>query len=53
MTEICQVQGDIPYLSQRKQNFMKHLKTFHYFYDLPLLKILLLIHTILRLLIIH
>ena len=48
MTEICQAHGDIPYLSQRKQNFVEHLRTFHYFYDLPLLKILLLIRTILR-----
>ena len=31
MTEICQVHGDIAYLSQRKQNFLEHLRTFHWF----------------------
>ena len=31
MTEICQVHGDIAYLSQRKQNFLEHLRNFHWF----------------------
>ena len=31
MTEICQVHRDIAYLSQRKQKFLEHLRTFHWF----------------------
>ena len=30
MTEICQVHRDIAYLSQRKQKFLEHLRTFHW-----------------------